>query len=342
VTGDRKPTEHIDGVCLLTGDAGQVLATLPDDYADCCVTSPPYWQQRDYCAAGQIGLEPTIAGYVDRLVEVFAELRRVLTKTATIWLNLGDSYMGGAPRPRTNPGTLNGRPGSITSPEMFGVKRGLQAKNLAGVPWRVAFALQERLGLILRADIIWWKTNGMPESAGDRPARKHEYLFLLTQSARYFFDLDSIRQPYTGDRALSRRAHRGGRRPHTITSTWPPRKPADPKAIPPGDVAQSINPASGRPGALHDNAANPGTVWAIPTRPSRHRHYAAFPIDLPLRAIAAGCPPGGRVIDPFSGSGTTLLAARRLGRTATGIDINPAYHQVAKERLNANDRGAAQ
>jgi site-specific DNA-methyltransferase (cytosine-N4-specific) len=229
----------MDGICLLTGDAREVLSTLPDDYADCCVTSPPYWQQRDYSIPGQIGLEPTVGDYVDHLVAVFAELRRVLTTTATIWLNLGDSYMGGAPGPRKNLGALNGRPNAVTSPEGFGTKRGLPAKNLAGIPWRVALALQEKLGLTLRSDIIWWKTNGMPESVRDRPARKHEYLFLLTPSARYFFDLDAIRRPYTGERALSRRAHRGGRRPYTITTSWPPTKHADPGAIPPGHGPQT-------------------------------------------------------------------------------------------------------
>jgi site-specific DNA-methyltransferase (cytosine-N4-specific) len=337
--------DAMDGVQLLTGEARQVLSALPDNYADCCITSPPYWQ-RDYGVPGQIGLEPTVEDYVDHLVAVFAQLRRVLTVTATVWLNLGDCYMGGANGPRTNPGGLIGRPNDVASPEGFGTKHGLAAKNLAGLPWRVALALQDRLGFTLRSDIIWWKTNGMPESVRDRPARKHEYLFLLTPSPRYFFDLDAIRRPYRGDRALSRRARRGGRRPHTIASTWPPRKHADLAAVPPGHRAQTINLASGTHGAVHgavhDKGANPGTVWPIPTRPSHHRHYAAFPVDLPLRAIAAGCPLGGTVIDPFSGSGTTLLAARQLGHPAVGIDINPAYHELAKDRLMRHDTRRAE
>lgn len=257
---------------------------------------------------------------------------RVLKPTGTCWLNLGDSYLSGPPGLRANPGTLDGRPSARTSPRGFGAKRGLPAKNLAGIPWRVVLALQARTW-ILRSEIIWHKPNAIPESVKDRPARRHEHLFLLTRSPRYFFNVDPIREPYTGDRPVSRRRHRTANKPHTITTTWPPSGKYD--ATEPFIHQPGINlRATGHQHtAGHPNGRNPGTVWSLPTRPSRHHHYAAFPIDIPLRCIAAGCPPGGHVLDPFSGSGTTLLAAQRLGHPATGIDINAAFHRIAKERL---------
>ena len=329
-------SDPIEGVRLLTGDACQMLATLPDGCVDCVVTSPPYWQTRDYGTAGQYGLEDSVDGYIQHLVAVFAELHRVLTDTGTVWLNLADSYLCEPAGPRVNPGTLTGRPNAATTPAGFGGKRGLPAKNLAGIPWRVALALQQQLGYWLRSDVIWHKPNGMPESVKDRPARRHEYLFLLTKSSRYYFDLDPIRRPYRGDRTLSRRTHQTANRPNAITTPWPPpRKHAQPEAARPGHPGQSLNQGHGGHTAVHAKGANPGTVWSIPTTPSRHRHYAAFPVQIPLRCIAAGCPPGGTVCDPFSGSGTTAIAARRLGRRAIAIDINPAYHQIARARLRA-------
>jgi DNA modification methylase len=320
------------GVRLLTGDARTVLADLPDASVACTITSPPYWRQRDYRVAGQLGLQDTIEEYVADLAAVFDQVRRVLAPTGTCWLNVGDSYLSGPSGRRTNPGTLNGRPNAPTSPAGFGSKRGLPGKNLAGIPWRVALELQNR-GWLLRSEIIWYKPNAIPESVKDRPARRHEHLFLLTRSPRYFFNLDPIREPYTGDRSLSRRRHRTANKPHTITTPWPPASGkyacTEPFIQPPG-----VNLRPGRPHtSTHPAGRNPGTVWSLPTRPSRHHHYAAFPIDIPLRAILAGCAPGGMVLDPFSGSGTSLLAARELGHPAIGIDLNPAFHAIAKERL---------
>lgn len=320
----------LDGVVLWTGDARTVLAGLSPASIDCVVTSPPYWRQRDYGVDGQLGLEDTLDAYVTALAAVFDQLERVLTPTGTCWLNLGDSYTSGPSGPRSNPGRLDGRPNATTT-HGFGAKRGLPAKNLAGVPWRVALELQKR-GWILRSEIIWNKPNAIPESVTDRPARRHEHLFLLTRSPRYHFNLDAIRQPYTGDRALSRRTRRTGHKPNTITRPWPPPgKYDDTRAF---TQPHGTNLRPGRAHATrHPVGRNPGTVWSLPTRPSRHHHYAAFPIDIPLRAIAAGCPPAGCVLDPFSGSGTTLLAARQLGHPAIGIDLNPAFHAIAKERL---------
>jgi DNA modification methylase len=327
-----KADPGMNEVQLLTGDARTVLAQMPEASVDCVVTSPPYWRQRDYGVTGQLGLENTIEAYVCGLVAVFDQVRRVLKPTGTCWLNLGDSYTCGPCGPRTNRGRLGGRSNASTTRQGAGGKRGLPAKNLAGIPWRVALALQDQ-GWILRSEIIWHKPNAIPESVNDRPARRHEHLFLLTASPRYYFDLDPIRQPYTGNRSLARRTHRSANRPHTITTPWPP--PAgkydatEAFLQPPGTNLQP-----GRPHTSHHLAGrNPGTVWSLATRPSRHHHYAAFPIDIPLRAIAAGCPPRGAVLDPFSGSGTTILAARKLNRTAIGIDLNASFHQITQQRL---------
>ncbi|MEV5704834.1 site-specific DNA-methyltransferase [Actinoallomurus sp. NPDC052274] len=323
----------LGGVVLWTGDACTVLALLPDTSIDCVVTSPPYWGLRDYGVADQYGREDTLEDYVNHLRAVFAELRRVLKPAGTVWLNLGDSYSA----------RRSGSPGRTcrigrTAAEQATARRDAQIarKNLLGVPWRVALALQDD-GWILRSEIIWHKPNGMPESVHDQPARKHEHLFLLTKNPRYYFDLDAIRRPYTGDRPISRRARRGGTRPHSISTAWPTEH-ARAQAVPLGHTPQAIN-RHGRHDGAHANGANPGTVWSLPARPCRHHHYAAFPIDIPLRAIATGCPPGGVVLDPFSGSGTTLLAARRLGREAIGIDLNPAFQLIAQRRL-AEDTAA--
>ncbi len=330
----------MDEVRLLTGDARTVLAGLPEASVDCVVTSPPYWRQRDYGVAGQLGLEDTIDAYVASLAAVFTQVHRVLKPTGTCWLNLGDSYTSGQTGTRINSGTLNGRSNASTTPRGAGRKDGLPAKNLAGIPWRVALALQER-GWVLRSEIIWHKPNAIPESVTDRPARRHEHLFLLTRSPRYFFDLDPIREPYTGDRSLTRRAHHTANKPHTITTTWPPAGKYDTTEAfikPPGNNLRPGHPHTTR----HPAGRNPGTVWSLSTRPSRHHHYAAFPIAIPLRAIAAGCPPGGIVLDPFSGSGTTVLAARRLDRAAIGIDLNPSFHEITEQRLAQGRPATAQ
>ncbi|GAA3745423.1 site-specific DNA-methyltransferase (cytosine-N4-specific) [Spinactinospora alkalitolerans] len=297
-------------VRLYYGDARTVLTEFPDASIDCVVTSPPYWRKRDYGVEGQYGLEETFNGYVDTLRSVFAEIHRVLTDRGTLWLNLGDSHIAAAPGPRTNPGALDGTPNSRTVPRGFGEKRGLTPKNLVGIPWRVAFALQGD-GWILRSAIVWHKPNAMPESVTDRPATRYELLFLLVKQRSYFFDLDPIRQPHQGPRK------RGSNR-YTAYET--------------GDAVGSRHTLD--PGQSHHaQGRNPGDVWTLGTRPSRHGHHAGFPIDIPQRCIAAGCPPSGTVLDPFSGSGTTLVAARNLGRHGIGIDLQPAYHAIAVDRL---------
>jgi site-specific DNA-methyltransferase (cytosine-N4-specific) len=318
--GEPTPYYADSGVTLHLGDALTVLGRLPDASAHCVVTSPPYWRLRAYDsmpaedgrrgptgpAAGPYGLEPTAADYIDRLRAVFAELRRVLAPTGTAWLNLGDSYSA------NSDGYLRARPGRPRQPRLRPTAD-VAHKNLLGMPWQVAFALQAD-GWILRNAIVWHKPNAAPTPVADRLATRHELLFLLAKRRRYFFDLDPIRQPYTGDRAISRRSHRGGTTPRAACS------------------ARSPWPAPGQPGG-GVRGRNPGDVWAIPTRPTGPGCPPAFPVELPLRCIAAGCPPGGVVLDPFSGTGTTGLAARRLGHDYVGIDLNKAFHDIAKARI---------
>jgi len=303
-------------VTLHLADAEHVLARLPSSSVDCIVTSPPYYGLRDYQVSGQIGAEPTPALYVDALIRVFAQARRVLADHGTVWLVLGDAYSRGnraesnwPPGPQPTGGV--GRTGSASQRGRHGCAD-LPGKNLMGLPWRVAFGLQDD-GWILRNGIIWAKTNPMPESVTDRFSCTHEQVFLFTKSRRYFFDLDRVRVPH--------RMH-PQRRPDGRATDAVPRL---------GQPRQTWSTAArDEPGVDgHPDGRNPGDVWLIPTRPFNRAHFAAFPVEIPHRAIAAGCRPGGTVLDPFSGSGTTGLAAAQLGHPYIGIDINPDYLQLS-------------
>ena len=295
---------------LYVGDARTVLAQMSAGSADCIVTSPPYWGKRDYGVIGQYGQEGTPAGYVDTMRDVFREARRVLADDGTCWLNLGDSYSVGG-------GGATGIHAYLGEHLTTHRASGLGAKNLLGLPWRVALALQED-GWILRNAVVWHKPNAMPESVRDRLNCRHELLFLLVKSPAYWFDLDPIREPHTAATRRERPTTRGGR-------TRPPGHPGSPAR--PGVTTAR------RDGIRHPNGRNPGDVWSIPTRPYKGPHFAAYPIGLPLRCIAAGCKPGGTVLDPFAGSGTTGLAAIQLGRRFTGIDISPNFARLAADRI---------
>jgi DNA modification methylase len=310
-------------VRILKGDCREVLRTLPDESVHCVVTSPPYFGLRDYGVAGQIGLEPSPAEFVDELVAVFREARRVLRTDGTLWLNLGDSY--------ANDGKWGGHTGGkhVKALHCSPIGRnkkytGLKPKDLIGIPWRVAFALQAD-GWYLRQDIIWSKPNPMPESVLDRCTKAHEYLFMLTKSERYCYDVDAIREPYseasigrydTPMQGTDRNNGQigGARQPG---GEW---KPKNEKLAP--------NPL-GR---------NRRSVWVVPTEPFKDAHFATFPTALIEPCIKAGCPAGGTVLDPFGGAGTTAMVADRLGRGAILIELNPEYAAIAERRIN-NDGG---
>lgn len=298
----------------LNGDAVKMFSQLEPESVQCCVTSPPYYGLRDYGVDGQIGLESTPTEYVNRIVEVFREVRRILKVDGTLWLNLGDSYAGsgkgGNPedsphqKQRTNSGSLTvigntareaARTRGPGDDRLFGYK----PKDLIGIPWRVAFALQSD-GWFLRQDIIWDKPNPMPESVRDRCTKSHEYVFLLSKSERYYFDADAI-----AEKAASvGGGHSFGKQRHDATGT--------------GQQSRTYE----RPVYEKRNARS---VWRIATKSYSGAHFAVMPESLALRCIKAGSREGDTILDPFAGSGTTLKVAIEMGRNAVGIELNHEY-----------------
>lgn len=288
-----------DTITLHHGDSLDVLRTLADGSVDCCVTSPPYYGLRDYGVKGQIGAEASPAEYVENLRVLFAEVRRVLTDDATLWLNLGDSYaQTGSSGTQGSTGQRAGR----TFTAVGAAATGLPPKNLMLMPHRVAMALQDD-EWILRNAIIWSKPNAMPESVTDRLSTRYEMLFMFSKSRKYWFDLDPIRER------------------HLVAIAG--------NAGPGGGGVEGKSKGLGATGESHlygnENGKNPGDVWDIPTTPFPGSHFAVFPPELPRRCIVAGCKPGGTVLDPFHGSGTTGMVATRNGRKYVGIELNKEY-----------------
>jgi DNA modification methylase len=297
-----------------TGDALAVLRTMDAESVHCVVTSPPYWGLRDYGVDGQIGLEPTLAEFLAQLVAVFEEVRRVLRKDGTCWVNMGDAYAGSTQGRRTQGPMITGRrAAAINARKRPGLSDGFKHKDLMGMPWRLAFALQDA-GWYLRADVIWSKNNPMPESVVDRPTRSHEYLFLLSRSARYRYDGSAIRE-----HALVGNHHRN------VVRDMPSHVPG--KAVHKG-LWRTADKAAGR---------NRRSVWSIATNPYRGAHFATFPPKLVEPCILSGCPEGGTVLDPFAGSGTTGAVAVANGRSFVGIELNPHYADMARKRIGAAD-----
>ncbi|WP_328313138.1 site-specific DNA-methyltransferase [Streptomyces sp. NBC_00442] len=296
------PYYQDEQVTLLLGDALAVLRTLADRSVDCIVTSPPYYGLRNYGTPGQYGLEPTPEEYIDTLRAVFTEARRVLAEDGTLWLNLGDSY-GSAIECRSRAGV---GPAARSAPG--------QLKSLQLIPERVCLALWGD-GWILRNKIVWHKTSCMPEPVTDRFRSKHEIVYFLTAQDQYRFDLDAVREAPQS-------------RPG---ATWQERKAAGASGRhgASGDRAGETIPSL----AAHPNGANPGDVWAIAPARLREAHFAVMPLELATRCIKAGCKTGGTVLDPFSGAGTTGVAAVGLGRKYIGIDLNSDYHDLAKPRF---------
>ncbi len=307
---------------IITADVFDGLSQLEDESVQCVVTSPPYWSLRDYGIEGQIGLERTPDEYVEKMTRVFREVRRVLRDDAVLWLNMGDSYAAG-----TNDYNSFRRDRGHVHVPRNAVPQGLKPKDLCGMPWRVAFALQTD-GWYLRSDIIWHKPNPMPESVIDRPTKAHEYVFLMTKNARYFYDADAIKEPVTGN------AHvRGdGVNPKAkVPAGWDTGPGSHRKKA--GRYPRSKQNESFS-GAVNElvNTCNARTVWTIPTQAYPECHFATFPTALPERCIKAGSRRGDTVLDPFGGSGTTAVVARGLGRDAIIIEINPEYVRLIEKR----------
>jgi DNA modification methylase len=290
------------------------MKTLPDGCVQTCVTSPPYFGLRDYGGGdSEIGQEDTVDGYVQKMVEVFREVRRILRDDGTLWLNLGDSYMSAkncAPPPQTQ-GGQRGMPSDFV-PANRKDQKGLKTKDLIGIPWRVAFALQAD-GWYLRQDIIWHKPNPMPESVTDRCTKAHEYVFLLSKSARYYYDSEAIKEP--GVKGAAGSSFNKGK-----TAT------------------HQMGRSSGKDRSDSDTR-NRRSVWTVATKPYRGAHFATFPPALVEPCILAGCPVGGTVLDPFSGSATTGQVALANGRSYVGCELNPEYHELAQQRLDGAQLG---
>lgn len=329
---------------VIFGDALSALKTLNDESVDCCITSPPYYNLRDYGKEGQIGLESTPEEYIERLVSVFREVRRVLKTDGTLWVNIADSYAGSSKgrvkggvanidtfseKQRSNAGTING---ILQKTQCSSCK----PKDLIGIPWMLAFALRAD-GWYLRQDIIWHKPNPMPESVKDRCTKSHEYIFMLSKSPRYYFDSKAIQEDSvsydkrpsalqrarekdyaTKDRlnpeAYLKNNHRYGGKKYT----------ENPDAF---YRTKSANAYDYRP------KRNKRDVWTVTTKPFKGSHFATFPDTLITPCILAGSREGGVVLDPFCGSGTTLMVANRYGRSGIGIELNDKYEELIKDRI---------
>lgn len=298
---------------VVFGDCRNLLALMHElgIEVDCCVTSPPYWGLRDYGHAGQLGMEETPEVYVQNLVDVFRGVWRILKPSGTLWLNLGDSY--------------NAHPGQRKTTDKAGKKQqslrgsqsapsrsvdGLKPKDLIGIPWRVALALQAD-GWYLRQDIIWHKPNPMPESVTDRCTKSHEYVFLLSKAEKYFYDHEAVKEPAVSEHPSGNGFKR--------------------------DARLSYRDADGARGNEQPwqptEKRNRRDVWTIPTKPFKGAHFAVMPEALVEPCILAGCPVGGIVLDPFMGSGTVAVVAKRLGRNYLGCELNPAYREIQEQRL---------
>ena len=313
---------------ILVGDVLDRLADVPDGSVQCVVTSPPYWGLRDYGADGQLGLEATPDEYVANMVAVFREVRRIMADDGVLWLNLGDSYAaqrGGTTPPaetlaggkngwtndgdRTNRGRMDGY-----NPSRNASSFGLKHKDLVGIPWRVALALQAD-GWWLRQDIIWHKPNPMPESVTDRCTKSHEYVFMLTKSAKYYFDHEAIKEPSAN---LGKTNIRFGGNKYGDSK--------DPK-----HATKSGNEYT------DSGQRNRRSVWSIPTRPFRGAHFAVMPEALVEPCVLASSHAGDTVFDPFTGSGTVAVVALRHGRNFVGTELNPEYAVIAQNRITDSD-----
>ena len=297
---------------IITGNAIEVLKELPDCSADCCITSPPYLGLRDYGVSGQLGLENSVEAYINRLTDIFREVRRVLKNDGTLWLNVGDSYVS-------------------SNSEYSNCKR----KDLIGVPWLLAFALRND-GWYLRQDIIWEKPNAMPESVKDRCTKSHEYIFLFSKQSKYYFDYEVIKEPAVGFNNIVPAGSKGTLRPNSRL------RKGNSRTFRGGGVytkGQSFNNSAEIMRESHGNnenmtgLRNKRSVWTVATQGYKEAHFATFPEKLIEPCVLAGSRDGGIILDPFIGSGTTAVVAKKHNRGFIGIELNPDYAEMARRRL---------
>ena len=308
---------------LICADAAAGLKTFPQESVQMCVTSPPYYGLRDYGTDGQIGVEQTPQEYIDRLVEVFAEVYRVLKPDGTLWLNISDSYAGSGKGPMSIQVAGNGKNKNLydMKSRIYEVPKrweNIKPKDMIGIPWMLAFALRD-FGYYLRSDIIWHKTNCLPESVKDRPSKSYEHIFLLAKSPKYYFDYKAIQEPI---KEVTAARYKRGRSDNS-------------KYYGKGnDLLQNINRPHDDYSTFDQHYRRKRDVWEVSTNTYRmDEHFAMFPERLIEPCILAGSREGDTVLDPFFGSGTTGAVAKRLGRSCIGIDLNPRYLEKAEMRI---------
>ena len=306
------------GIDILQGNAFDMVKTLPDQSIDCVLTSPPYFGLRDYGMEFQLGLESTPEEYVEKMVKLFRGIKCALKDSGTVWLNLGDSYAGSqkgmcangesyhGKKQLTNKGSVN-----IISKPLKAHEIGLKPKDLIGIPWAVAFALRAD-GWYLRQDIIWNKLNSMPESVKDRCTKSHEYIFLLSKCADYYFDHDAIQEE--------------------CLTPFRPREKFNGET----NVDTKTRGHGSHCGSGYMRAKR--SVWSVATQSFYGAHFATFPKALIYPCVLAGCPEGGTVLDPFFGSGTTGVVCKELNRKCIGIELNPEYAKLAQARVDGFEK----
>lgn len=311
---------------ILCSDAVAGLKTLPQGCARMCVTSPPYYGLRDYGTDGQIGIEQSPREYIDRLVEVFAEVYRVLRPDGTLWVNISDSYAGsGKDIGLTEEANEKGRPIYGKNNAVFRMPKrwgSIKPKDMIGIPWMLAFALRD-FGYYLRSDIIWHKINSLPESVKDRPTKFYEHIFLLSKSPKYYYDYKSIQEPIKAVTAARYMRGRSGKAKYAETK-----------------MCQGINRKTDAVTDESRQFKRKRDVWEVSTNTFRmDEHFAMYPEKLIEPCILAGSEKGDTVLDPFFGSGTTGAVAKRLGREYIGIEINPKFCEKAYARIENAGKG---
>lgn len=292
----------------------ETLKKMPNDFLDCVITSPPYWQLRDYGYDGQWGLEPTFQQYLEHLWEMMDEIYRVLKPSGTCWINLGDTYARGTRKKNSTNDSLRNTTKKIepnSSPEYNGLD-----KCLLLIPHRFAIGCIDR-NWIVRNDIIWAKRNGMPEPVNDRFTKKHEYIFFMSKSKKYYFNLDAIRDKHIWE---NDKRNDGKRHQYKVNA----KSHNDLKV---GAKGVSFNPLGKNPGTVSD-------FWDIKTKPSSVKHYASYNVELITKPILAGCPEGGLIYDPFMGSGTTAIHSIMNNRNFIGSEMSIEYLEIANKRIS--------
>ena len=306
---------------IICANAIDGLKTLADNSVDTCVTSPPYYGLRDYGESGQIGMEKSPQEYIENLTAIFMEVRRVLKPTGTLWVNIGDSYAGSGKGPMSLAVAGNGKNSTLyeKNSKVHEVPKtwdGIKPKDMIGIPWMLAFSLRAN-GWYLRSDIIWHKTNCLPESVKDRPTKCYEHIFLFAKERKYYYDYEAIQEPL---KQISKERYKRGRSDHSKYTGQ--------------ELHQNINRQRDDFSLFNQEFKRKRDVWEVSTNTFRmNEHFAMYPEKLIEPCILAGSAKGGIVLDPFFGSGTTGVVAKKHGREYIGIDINPKYCELAEKRI---------